>query len=295
MKQARYLGLRMHLASKQQQLIVLDELAEAQVLKKQEEQHKEEKRKQKHRLQVDRIMVEVMDQGGVVSSADEILQVLKNQNTKGLKMRAIKAQVDYQKVIRKLSSPLLKTAKIPLAQLAINLATFLFGDDAAQRIQGQEIAEACVTRRPTKQRQLIGQDSSEVTDTESTDSDSENESEAEHEAFEQMCEDNFHFTYTHQEQTVAVFYSDEDENFTFYLGKVVSVENESLANVSFLSRKGNDNIFKWPEVEDLDTVSCKHVFYADFELLSKNRAYQVNPEHWEDLNVRWEEYLRLFC
>ena len=53
---------------------------------------------------------------------------------------------------------------------------------------------------------------------------------------------------------MAVFY-DRD----FYVGLVLQVHNPDFADVTFMTSTGKDNIFKWPQSEDIDQVAAKYV------------------------------------
>ena len=70
---------------------------------------------------------------------------------------------------------------------------------------------------------------------------------------------------------MAVFY-DRD----FYVGQVLKVHNPDFADVTFMTRTGNDNIFKWPQSEDTDQVAAKYVFDSDSEVVPKNRTWQID-------------------
>ena len=83
----------------------------------------------------------------------------------------------------------------------------------------------------------------------------------EDEASQQLQEEDFSFNFSQQGQTVAVFY-DRD----FYVGQVLQVHNPDFADVTFMTRTGNDNIFKWPQSEDTDQVAAKYVLILTLKL-----------------------------
>ena len=91
---------------------------------------------------------------------------------------------------------------------------------------------------------------------------------------------------------LAVFYDSE-----FYIGQVLNIINPNLADVTFMasSSNRNENVFKWPEGEDLDQVAAKYVFDSDFEILPRNRAWCVKDNNrWNKLLTRWAVFQNLF-
>ena len=107
---------------------------------------------------------------------------------------------------------------------------------------------------------------------------------------QESSQDNFHFLFKHQGKTAAVFCDTQ-----FYIGQVLSVGSPTMANITFMSRKDTINLFKWPEVEDLDQVSSLHLIYADFEIFSQNRAWQLQSAAWAALQSRWAAFQKFFC
>ena len=87
---------------------------------------------------------------------------------------------------------------------------------------------------------------------------------------------------------MAVFY-DRD----FYVGPVLQVHNPDFA-VTFMTSTGNDNIFKWPQSEDIDQVAAKYVFDFDFEVVPKNRTWQIDCEVGSPLGTL-EHLQETFC
>ena len=74
---------------------------------------------------------------------------------------------------------------------------------------------------------------------------------------------------------MAVFY-DRD----FYAGQALQVHNPDFADVTFMTNAGNDNIFKWTQSEDIDQVAAKYAFDFDFEVVLKNRTWQIDSVRW---------------
>ena len=125
MKELRSLGPQLHLTHCQQQLIVWHEIAEEMERKKQQEEEDKARKEQKLRQQKNLIIQMVTLQGGPCQSAPDIISLLKKHRTKGLKMKAVKAQIDYHKIVLQATSAKLKTTKIGLMDLAKNSVCFL--------------------------------------------------------------------------------------------------------------------------------------------------------------------------
>ena len=293
MKKVRSLGPQLRRTHCQQQLIVWHEIAEEMERKKHQEEEDKARKEQKLRQQKNLIIQMVTLQGGPCQTAPDIISLLKKHRTKGLKMKAVKAQIDYHKIVLQATSAKLKTTKIGLMDLAKNLVCFLCGEDTATG----DLAAACITQR--KRRWSASAD-----DSIDEQSDSEPVADAEPRMEEEIgmeladtvtddqewSQDDFHFLFKHQGQTVAVFYDTQ-----FYIGQVLSVESPTMANITFMSRKDNTILFKWPEVEDLDQVSSLHVIYADFEIFPQNRAWQLQSAAWAALQSRWAAFQKFFC
>ena len=69
---------------------------------------------------------------------------------------------------------------------------------------------------------------------------------------------------------VAVFY-DGTDGPEFYIGQVTNVVGADEGVINFMQTCGvHKNVFRWPSVTDVDTVSSKFVFHSDFEVYSTN-------------------------
>ena len=55
-------------------------------------------------------------------------------------------------------------------------------------------------------------------------------------------------------ERLAVFYVSE-----LYIGQVLQVHSPEVADVSFMTSPGKDNLFKWPQAEDIEKVAAKFV------------------------------------
>ena len=54
-----------------------------------------------------------------------------------------------------------------------------------------------------------------------------------------------------------------------------NVSSPDLTDVTFMTRRGNNNTFRWPESEDIDRVAAKYVLDSNFEITPKNRSWSV--------------------
>ena len=132
MRKVCSLGPQLRRTHCQQQLIVWQEIAEELERKKQREEEDKARKAQKLQKQKTDIIQMVTEQGGPCQTAPNIISLLQRNKTKGLKMKAIKAQIDYHKVVLQVTSGKLKMTKLGLIDLAKNLICFLSGDDTAE-------------------------------------------------------------------------------------------------------------------------------------------------------------------
>ena len=72
---------------------------------------------------------------------------------------------------------------------------------------------------------------------------------------------------------VAVAYDQK-----FFIGEIISVYNPNSALIQFLTR-GYRDVFRWPQVDDVDTVDAMYVFAHDIDLkLANNGRSWIVPE-----------------
>ena len=141
MKKVCSLGPQLRRTHCQQQPIVWHKIAEEMERKKQQEEDKARK-EQKLRQQKNLIQMVTL-QGGPCQTSPNIISLLKKHRTKGLKIKAVKAQIDYHKIVLQATSAKLKTTKIGLMDLAKKLVCFLCGEDTATG----DLTAACITQR----------------------------------------------------------------------------------------------------------------------------------------------------
>ncbi|GFO14465.1 hypothetical protein PoB_004097000 [Plakobranchus ocellatus] len=97
------------------------------------------------------------------------------------------------------------------------------------------------------------------------------------------------FTFERQGTWVATFYDQ-----AYYIGQVVNIISSDRAVIKFLTKaKGRQDLFKWPAVDDVDTVDKLFIFYWDFEVL----PFSSDGRLWSIPDIRDIEagYRRLQC
>ncbi|VDI15709.1 Hypothetical predicted protein [Mytilus galloprovincialis] len=91
-------------------------------------------------------------------------------------------------------------------------------------------------------------------------------------------------------KNVVVAYMD-----TWYPGQVIAQEN-NIFKVKFLHpAKSVQNLFKWPEKEDISEIDEMFIFYLDFEILSKDsggRTWYLTNYH--KIQYEYEQYCRKY-
>ncbi|CAG2191586.1 unnamed protein product [Mytilus edulis] len=91
-------------------------------------------------------------------------------------------------------------------------------------------------------------------------------------------------------KNVVVAYMD-----TWYPGQVIAQEN-TIFKVKFLHpAKAVQNLFKWPEKEDISEIDEMFIFYLDFEILSKDsggRTWYLTNYH--KIQYEYEQYCRKY-
>lgn len=73
----------------------------------------------------------------------------------------------------------------------------------------------------------------------------------------------------------------------------MGVENENEGTVQFLKR-GYNNVFKWPQVEDVDRIDGKYVFASNFGVLSVNGGRTWSVDDFSYLKELYEQYCDIY-
>ena len=194
----------------------------------------------------------IRNDGGPCQKPDDLLSLLKKFKRKTDKLKATKAQIDYEKIILGAVSPALRTSKISLIDLCVNFLNYKFGHVAEEMKTALQVA--CTPTKGSKRKRVTI-----LVETSDTDSDSDT-------ASQQLQEGDFSFNFSQQGQTVAVFY-DRD----FYVGQVLQVHNPGFADVTFMTSTGNDNIFKWPQSEDMTKLLQNMCLIPTLKLCPRTR------------------------
>ena len=276
--------------NRQQELIVLQELQADMERKRREGEEMQQQRTDKLQKQKEAILDVIRNHGGPCQKPDDLISLLKKFERKTDKLKATKAQIDYEKIILGAMSPALRTSRISLIDLCVNFLNYKFGHVAEEMKTALQVA--CTPTNGSKRKRVAI-----LVETYDTDSDSATDSDypedtpvaEEDEASQQLQEGDFSFNFSQQGQTVAVFY-DRD----FYVGQVLQVHNPDFADVTFITSTDNNNIFKWPQSEDIDQVAAKYVFDSDFEVVPKNRTWQIDSVRWGVLLACWNTFRKLF-
>jgi hypothetical protein len=95
------------------------------------------------------------------------------------------------------------------------------------------------------------------------------------------------YSFHSQGEWVAVAYETE-----WFIGSVVKVISSEQAVVQFLS-KGHQNVYRWPRIDDLDTIDRKFVFANGFDVNTANgRIWTVSEVDY--LQELYENYSSLY-
>ena len=95
------------------------------------------------------------------------------------------------------------------------------------------------------------------------------------------------YTFKAQGEWVAVAYETE-----WFIGSVVDVISAERADIQFLSR-GHQNIYRWPRVDDIDTVDKRFVFANGFDVSTSNGRTWSVPE-WDYLQDLYKSYCSMY-
>ncbi|KAL3857378.1 hypothetical protein ACJMK2_012053 [Sinanodonta woodiana] len=213
----------------------------------------------KKRAQVTAILAALKNHDGPCRTAADVgrvLQYFTKQRTG--RLGAIKAELQYHRVILQLKSPLLKTS-LPFNLMVENLKEFL-----------------------------------KTATNEKADEEREEQPEEEHQDAPDMpclreCES---FKFARTGITVGVLYDSD-----YYIGEVTAVQTEAVGTVNFLERcMIRDDAYRWPDIPDEADVNAEYVFISDFELGSANgRVWMVkHPNILKDRLLAFQQNLDNF-
>jgi hypothetical protein len=253
-----------------------------------------------------RIVAGVKKNGGpCLSTGDVDILVIRFENNSARdRLEAIKLELQYNKLVMGRKSPKLNvTGKFQ--QLVINLKDFLSETASTDGAVHPEMADDYETVSMDQDDGAVIPEMADDSESASTDQGVEetipavgNKRPADDSVDEQPskiqkldC-----FKYRQQGTWVAVYYDDD-----FYVGQVLTISNEELAEVQFLQSCGvSRSAFRWPRRDDIDTVNANFVFASDFDVAvttSNGRMWTVvlDSSVVDSLDELYKLYKKQYC
>ena len=136
--------------NRQQELIVLQEHQADMQRKRREGEEMQQRRTDKLRKQKEAILDVIRNDGGPCQKPDDLISLLKKFERKTDKLKATKAQIDYEKIILGAMSPALRTSKISLIDLCVNFLNYKFGHVAEEMKTALQVA--CTPTKGSKRK-----------------------------------------------------------------------------------------------------------------------------------------------
>lgn len=217
----------------------------------------EEKRKAEKQFHYkNKLAEDISAQGGLCRTKEDIKKLVDKQKGATNKLNALKLQIRYIKTFLDAKDPRLQLSNISLDDMSKNLSSFLL----------EHFGPGSSTSIP--------------------------EAAAEEEEIEDFDEE---FTFSCQGQTVAVFYSNDNDDEVFFIGQVLEVVSPEEATVTFMEQRGSTNTFKWPGSDSIENIKSKFVFCWNFNLIPQNRTWALPEGEWVELQRKWRQYIKTFC
>ena len=199
------------------------------------------------------------------------------------KLQALKAEIQFHKIIMERKSPLLKTT-LKFPQLLDNLQQFLADLSGTEAERGREETRQATEGGDHDHAEGGDHDQAEGGDHDHAEGGDHDQAEG------GDRRDDFDFKFTRSGTRVAVFYDGD-----FYLGEVTAVESDDLATVNFMERcLIRNEAYRWPHRVDETQVSAKYVFCANFELTTTNGRVWLLQDS-DSVLERFATYKELFC
>ena len=235
-----------------------------------EETNRRKKEKEAAKLeQTKKLIGAVKTHGGPCITPGDVDIILSTQVTKREKMNSIKNEIRYLKSVLHIVDKRLVFGTKDLASLAEDLksvlgtATDLDRPDHELETNPQPTQEPSSSKIEKKRKQGVT-----VTSTPSK---------------RKKIDHKDTFKFTNQGEWVAIAYESD-----WFIGTVTEVVTFETAVVQFLSC-GPNNVYRWPLVEDIDTIERKFVFANGFEVTSSNGRTWLCPEQ-SYLQELYEDY-----
>lgn len=242
---------------------------------------------------------------GPCTSSHDVRHLLKTYKHNSAKLLALRAELQYHKLILHQKSPLLRvTLKLP--QLIINLKQFLGGDSGSSSdsdfdVEEEDAGPSHKKRRRTHHDWVPGCSSNAS----STSSDTEDEEvpveeldlEEEEDADPALLANSLDLDFTFKDINpgtfIAVAYEDG-----FYVGEVDEKFSPDTAVVSFMimcSCPGKNTLFKWQSPPEKLQVHEKFVLAANFDMQSSNgRFWNMSREDYQNISKIFQAFKGLF-
>ena len=227
-----------------------------------------------HRIQVEKeakasqqkkkIIEDVHLHGGPFLDCTSIDKFMKSKMCKSAKLNVLKEEVRYMRKILEIKDNRLVIGKKTLSVLVSDIKSVLC-DTPDSHLPNCSI-DVLNSDHPAYKKRRCDNEISPPNDT-------QNHAEA--------------FLFTSTGTWVAVAYEGD-----YFIGEVIEIYDESSAMIQFLTR-GFKDVFRYPQIDDVDTIDSKYVFAHDFEVnLSPNGRTWSVPElnYIDDLYKQYAEY-----
>ena len=247
------------------------------------------------------ILDQVKELNGPCHSASDVDSLLSRVKGKGNQLKAIKAEIQYHKVVLGVNKKELKVTGT-LDTLVSLLKSYLESIESDHEYDFNVENQASVSAENTITTGAASNESSprpSSADFEDSETDF-----VELNIDEPPCKiaklndkddsDNrfFNFKFERQGIYVSVYYDDG-----YYIGEVVKVLSDDEAEVSFMQMcKVKEGLLRWPSSVDRDIVSAIFVLTSNFDLSSENgRTWQIANSEIERMNKLYDQYKFMYC
>eukprot|EP00745_Piridium_sociabile_P027087 TRINITY_DN43617_c5_g2_i2.p1 TRINITY_DN43617_c5_g2~~TRINITY_DN43617_c5_g2_i2.p1 ORF type:complete len:295 (+),score=76.42 TRINITY_DN43617_c5_g2_i2:757-1641(+) len=222
------------------------------------------------------ISQKIIAQGGVCQNPADVHRLISVCRSMTAKRAALQIQIQYHVHVLESSSPLLVIGKKDVDNIVGNLCQYLEGNQCPQPPPGFNANELVdvdndgAAAHPTNQ-QLYAD-----SDTDTSDS-SDTEPQRKRPRQEKKLFEN-------QGSTVAIYYDND-----FYVGDVLTVHDDGTeANVTFMTRVRDKNVFLWPDHEDIHKIHSMFVCAWDVQTRTTNgRTWIV--QNLDDIEAAYDK------
>ncbi|XP_033096403.1 uncharacterized protein LOC117100720 [Anneissia japonica] len=257
--------------------------AEREVVRKTEarlqEVNRRKQEKEAEKLETKRKLVDIVKQhGGPCVKPKDVEQALKCGKTNRQKLEIVKNEIRYLKNVLGVINKRLVFGKKSLESLATDLKTVLslsreednhnlVAIPVSHSVDHVEAIESFAGEK-RQINQLTGKSKKRAVEVQPSTSDSQ-------------------YKFNSQGEWLAVAYENE-----WFVGTVVDIKSSERAVVQFLS-KGHQNVYRWPRVDDFDTIDSKFVFAHALDVSTANGRTWSVPE-FDYLQELYSDYCSLY-